>query len=254
MRKLMITYPSDHPIYLQEISAPVLPEYPKLARLKHHHELTGKSLLEEQQGFPPYPQRPDGAIGIPSVEKAMVDNKKNFCYFTYQWQMFSFELIKMRVREVLYYESEANITLIAKKIFFSGYRNDAFQSNKAGTQTHRDYVNDKNSGAEDMKLEPVVTGGNVVKVLEPQRLFYGAVVHKCLCFDGTKPPPDPELVNWHTRPDMVHLATIETRIPTANGKREIRPFEFQGVSQFPYFVLVNGRDYFYFAKDRLIFD
>jgi hypothetical protein len=150
--------------------------------------------------------------------------------------------------------TSAEVTSKAKIIFKAGYRDNAFQTNKAGTTTCRDYVNGKNEGAEDMKLECVITGGNQALVLGPELLFYGATVHKIRCFDGTKAPPDPAKVNWHTHPELVGMATIETRIMTADGGREIRPFEFAGVSGFPYFVLVKGRDYFYLGRDRLKFE
>jgi hypothetical protein len=228
--------------------------YPRLARYLHQYEVTGKSLLEEEQGKPLWPESPEYDIGIPSVEKGMTDNNMDFCYFTEPWQLYSFALIKMRVREVMPNATEVEIIRKAKIIFRAGYRDNAFQTNKAGSTTCCDYVNKTNGDAEDMKLETIITGGNYGMTLGPQMLFYGAVVHKIRCFDGTKPPPDPLKVNWHTRPELVGLATIETRIMTADGGREIRQFEFQGVSGFPYFVLVKGRDYFYLGKDRLRFE
>jgi hypothetical protein len=249
MTKLMVVEPASHPFILQETS---FAGYPRLGRFLHEHEVNGKSLLELQQNLPLWPGLPDRDVGIPSVEKAMTDNNKDDCVFSAEWQRFSYALILMRVQEVFPLISLQEQEDKAKKIFASGWRDKAFATNKAGSTTCYDVINGTNSDAEMMRMECVPTGGNLGMLMTVPFIYKGAMVHEVQCFDGLKPPPDPKVVNWHTTPWLVHpTATIETRIATVNGGREIRPFEFQGVKGFPCFQIVAGRDYYLFATSRI---
>lgn len=92
-----------------------------------------------------------------------------------------------------------------------------------------------------------------MEVVGKQTRKFGADVYPIRCFDGSKPPPNANEVNHKTHPELVGLATIETRIKTADGGREIRPFEYQKVNGLPYFVLVNGSDVCYLGEERLVF-
>lgn len=246
--KYMIVEPPNHPFALEEVT---FTGYPRLGRFLHEHEVNNKSLLELQQNLPLWPGLPDRDIGIPSVEKAMTDNGKDDCIFTPEWQRFSYALILMRTQEVFPSLSLQEQEIKAKKIFASGWRDKAFATNKMGSTTCYDVINGTNSDAELMRMECIPTGGNLGMLMSGSFSYRGAMVYKVQCFDGTKPPPDPQIINWHTTPWLIHMAKIETRIATADGGREIRDFDFQGVSGFPCFQIVSGRDYYLFATNRI---
>lgn len=212
----------------------------KTAVLKHEYQVTGKSILEEN-GYSLYPAQPDKPVGIPSVVRAITDTK-GFCYFNRKWQLYSFELIKMRVKEAKPSYSLYNVDFESRKIFAAMYRDDAFQSNKFGTKTCHDYINGTNEDAEDIKLFPVFTGGCTVEITGETKTIAGSPCFPVRCFDGSKPPPDPLKVNWHTDTRVMETPYIETRIATATGGREVRPFDFRGVSRIPFFVLRDDND------------
>lgn len=227
-------------------------EYPCYGLLKHQHDLDGKSILEHN-GWPVYPASPTGPIGVPSVFRGIAPSaKQDYCYFTRPWQMFSFELLKMNVRMKRPSLSESDVNSLAKRIFASGYKGDRFQSNKEGTDTNHDYVNGNNVTKEDIRLQYVFTGGNVVQILgKAERITGGYTAYPVRCFDGNKPPPDPSKVNWITHPELILRATIETRIVSGVGNREVRPFDLVGVSEFPYFIIVKGYDVIWIPIDRI---
>lgn len=227
-----------------------LAKYPYLAVLKHQFEIDGKSILEHS-GYPLWPERPDGATAIPSVVRLVTDSI-GFCYFTEAWQRFSASIIKMRIREVMPYYTDSTLISETKAIFRALYRNKAFQTNKFGTDTCHDYVNGTNDDAEDMKMSPVLTGGNLVKVLGDAKLIAGDYYTPIECFNASLPPPDPYIVNWYTFPYLVFkTAYQESRILTLDGGRKIIPFGFRGVDNIPFFLLRRGSNIAWVKSDRI---
>lgn len=226
-----------------------VPAYPYTAVLKHRFQVDGKSILE-WAGHPLWPEQPSFDVGVPSVVRAITDSA-GFCYFPREWQLFSLELIKMRIREVKAY-SEAMVISEAKAIFRVIYRDKAFQTNKFGTTTCADHVNGTNLDAEDMKLFPVSTGSNPKRVLGDKKLIAGEYYYPTECLNASARPPDPISFNWHTHPELIHQTPyIETRIKTPSGGREIRPFSFRGVEKIPYFILRKDSNIAWIKSDRI---
>lgn len=239
-------------IYVQEVDTDVVSGYPFIATLKHRFEVDGKSILEHAGYSLWTPGMNVKDIGVPSVIRAKTPTQADFCPMTKEWQLFSLDLIKMWVREKKPAYNDATVDYEARKIFRVAYRGKAFQTNKRGTETNRNYVNNLNMSADLIGVQPVFTGGNVVSVLGEAKRITGDLCYPVRCFNGSLLPPDPNVINWKTHPELIMRATIETRITAANGGREIRPFEFRGVSGFPFFVIVKNSDVAWIKVDRII--
>ena len=234
-------------------------EFPKFAKLKHRFQVDGQSILEHN-GFPLYPLRPDGQVGVPSVIRSVTPTQADYCLFTREWQRYSFFLLKKLVKKQKPLLTEFEVIALAKKIFASGYRGNAFQSNKRGTfdpktgkpQRH-DWINGTGEDLQDIGLQPIFTGGNVVQVIGDKVKKAGLYYYPVKCFNGSIPPPSPADVNWENHPELVLWGTIETRIQINGDQREIRPFGFSGITGFPYFVIVENSDVCYIEDNRISF-
>lgn len=230
--------------------------YPRYGVLKHLHDVIGKSILETHGYRMLYPNEEIKPVGDPSVFRGVNMNDRNntFCYFTEQWQKYSYEVIKINVRRKKPLFTENEVSYTARKIFAAGYKGDRFQSNKFGTDTCHDYVNGNNTSREDVRLEYQFTGGNVVQILgEKKNVPGGLPSYPVRCFDGLKSPPDPKAINFLTYPYLVLKATIETRKLKNLNDREVRPFDLVGVSEFPHFLLVKGSDVIWVPEERIRF-
>jgi hypothetical protein len=224
----------------------------KYAKLKHRFQVDGKSLLEHA-GKPLYPESPNYDIGVPSVIRAYTPTQADFCYMNKSWQEFSFGLIKRHIQDVRPLWPQKDIDTIGRKMFYSMYRDNAFQSNKRGTWTRRDWINQTNMDQEDIGLQPIFTGGNIVTLVGEKIYKGGTYYYPVHCFDGNKPPPDIDHA-WDNRLEYgIMWATIETRIRTENNHREIRPFSFSGIDRVPFFVIVRDANVCYLNVDRFIF-
>ena len=238
-------------------SKPIPPilTYPKYGLLKHEHDITGKSILEEN-GWPlllKNPTVPTLNVGIPSVFRGISVNRVDtFAYFTKEWQFYSFDLIKMNIRRKMPMISELEVIKLGKMVFAAGYRDNAFQSNKHGTKTCHDYVNGNNTDKEDVRLEYQYTGGNVVQILGDAAKVTGAgYCYPVKCFNGSMNPPSANSVNWMTRPDLVMWGTIETRVLQGLSDRQVRYMSFAGVNEFPFFLLAKNSDIIYVPQERV---
>mgnify|MGYP001605635660 CR=1 FL=1 len=240
---------------LYPIASDTLPFY---ARLKHRFEVDGKSQLEWNSPFksimPEQTQAEKNAgrpIGIPSVIRAVTPTQDDYCPMSCAWQWFSYNLILQHIKEQK--PEYPNADQLAKNVFRYMYRADSFQSNKRGTVSkepkhiRHDCVNGTNADKDVIGLQPVFTGGNIVKVLGNKVLHGGQYYYPVACFDGNKPPPmDFDL---HTL-GMVMWGTIETRVVTETGGRIILSFD-DGVRGVPYFVLVRDAEVCYISEDRI---
>jgi len=228
----------------------------RYARLKHLHEISGKSIMEEYNGHPLYPAAPNQQIGVPSVFRGIAPNKSDWCWFTKEWQEYAYHLILLNVRRKKPNLIPVEQEKLAKRIFAVGYRDNAFHTNNTGSWTHRDWINGSNLTANDMKLQYQFCAGNVVEVIgDKQRIQGGFTAYPVRCFNGSLPPPKldrPAFENSLQNP-LVQWATIETRIRTSNGKREIRPFDLVGVSEFPFVTPCYQSDVLWITEDRLRF-
>lgn len=221
------------------------PAYPFWGRLLHKHQLPPYKSILEAAGYPMlYPGHEEKPVGDPSVIRALIfdDHGKqlDFIPFSRRYQLFSYSLIWNHSLKIRPSWTPAERERRCKKAFAQLYRGDCFQTNKAGTDTCRDYVNDANEGKQDPKLYPVFTAGNIVRVQgEPRRMF-GNDYYPVWVMNSYAGAPNPDNVNWDKKPQVIHMATIETRIWNGDNKRVIRPFDFQDISGMPVFVLSAG--------------
>jgi hypothetical protein len=210
--------------------------------LLHDHDIPidGKRISRlEHNGFKLLqPGQDDGKpVGIPSTVRA--HTVKEWCPFTLRWQLFSFALI---VKWALVRHPEWTVAYrerLCRKAFAQLYRNDAFQTNGYGSDTCHDWINGSNPKKEDMRMFPVFTAGNIVRVLGAAERIGGVLRYPVRCLDGRQPPPDPNTFDWDTRPQYIQWATIETRILKGEDDREVRPFDFQDISGMPFFILAS---------------
>jgi len=243
---------SPSPVFVEcpEIEAPPTGEH-FWGRLKHRHDVDGKSILEHNGFKLLNPGEDDGKpVGIPSVIRAYVG--ADFTEFVCRWQRFSFSLIKMWAHERKPEWQQLQLESECKKIFAALYRSDAFQSNKNGSDIKRDCINDNNTNKEWIKLFPVFTGGNVVRIVGDAKNVYGTLCYPVRCFDGLHFPPNPNNVNWKTSPHLIQWATIETRILKGDNDREIRPFEYRELAGMPFFVLARGQTWAWIDAERVV--
>lgn len=212
--------------------------------------------------FPPYISRLERMrsskriIGIPSTVK--LSATKPSVNFTKEWQLYSFDLLKRRVRQLNPNAPESSIEFVARSLFKSAYTSDRFQSNKNGTESKADFVNLTNLKKEPIKLEPIITAGNIVSATGSRKRIAGAEYAEIICFNVNNEPPNADDVNFETHPELVFLGTIETRIPKEPNGRVIRFFDFTvpkvkvnkkdelpagittgSISAIPYFVLTE---------------
>lgn len=262
---------TDKSVYLSEKTNAENPPPPPpssseyYVRVLHRHDIDelGRSQLEIEGGWKVYPpNQPSGVMGIPSVIKMKTD-RKGYAGFKKDWQIFSFELLKRRVKQQNPNAPIASIEAVARKLFSTAYTGDRFQCNKAGTDDgYNDYINGNITG-EDIKLEPIILGGNVMKVVGSSKNVYGEECLPVKVFNSSNPAPDASIYNFENTPEMVFLGTIETRIMKDNNPRDriVRSFEFinqsysgiekKSTTAIPYFILVDGSDIAWIAKNRI---
>lgn len=230
---------------------------PFYVRVSYFHEIYGKSKYEVEKGVAPYPASPRLPAGIPATIKLTDGSGKATTPFPQAWQEYIFELIKMRVAETNPTAPPASVDYVARGIFAFAYTGDRFQNNKmSSAEGYYDFINREGKDQRNpIKLEPIITSGNIRMVIGDMQRKAGTLCYPVKTFNVADIPPDPLKVNWRTRPDLVMLASIETRIPKPGNKgdRICRSFEPRnkqraGITQpttdmIPYIVLCNGVDY-----------
>jgi hypothetical protein len=236
--------------------------FPARAHLLHDFEIYGKSRLEIN-GYPLYPQEPWRVVGIPSTVRAIdLFNKNEYLPMKCNWQRYVYMLIRRQVVNQKPNLSESEKSKLSAKVFMAAYTGDRFQCNKRGTDNNRKvcipYKN-INYGKQEIGVEPIYTGGAHVSVVG-SRVSKGLDSHgnpvyyyPVQCFKITDTPPNPDIVNQSTNPEMVFIATIETRKPIEGNGREIDNFDLAGIKAIPYIVLsVTGT--VWIEEKRIHFD
>lgn len=88
--------------------------------------------------------------------------------------------------------------------------NRVITNNKGPDNGYQDVIQGINLGAEGIGYMSLGMGGNVIELVD-ENIYRKGVMGDCLRFktlDGSKPPPDPEEVNFLTYPQYFSRATI----------------------------------------------
>ena len=251
--------PAHDPVVIDPIVVVPLPTqaFPRYAKLRHDHDIVGKSIME-QAGQPLWPLRPSQPIGVPSRVRALTPSQDDYCPMNCAWQNYAYQNLVMYLQDSRKLALPAAQTL-AKRVFRALYRADAFQSNKRGTESSNagwiryDCVNGTHPEKDFVGLQPIWTGGNIVRVLGDKVSKGGTEYYPVECFNGSVPPPDIQQVNYKTHPHLFPWGTIETRKKIGKNDREVRPFSLAGVDRIPFFVIVRNDTKAYIAASRIKF-
>lgn len=222
---------------------PPKPVEPTLYVLLHDFECDDGS-------HPPYLPRVYGMDkGFPETEKCL---NSNFERMTEPWQWFWFELLKR------FDHSNLPETTLKRRWANLTHGNKAF-TNKHGSDTHRDYINQTNMEAEDMGHENVTTCGNVVMAAGTPVKTMERLYLPVKCIDRNQPPPPiEEVIN---QPWFIHRATVclpyqvdSTPLPTApNGTFRVNPFPDLDGQDVPVpFISKGGINYIDMRRLRML--
>lgn len=88
----------------------------------------------------------------------------------------------------------------------------AFTNGKGWNNGYADYVNNVNPNAPPMEQETIITGGNIVELVDGKKIRWGGKdVYRVMTLDGLASPPNPLEVNHIKTPWLVFKATISRR-------------------------------------------
>lgn len=213
-----LTLTSDTP------SPNYLPPHRKFARLKHDYEIYGVSRPTRNRAA-------NHVLGLPETIKVL---EPVFVPMSKEWQFFNLDILSIARYGKLYALLTPLRKEIMRKVFAGtvvGYR--AFTNSHGPNNGYTDYVNNIDGEHGPLQQETINTGGNVVELLGDKERKGGKDVYKIRILDGTKPPPDPLLVNHITTPWLVVKATNSQRRKIMDGNRWTGRWEEDIVQPFP---------------------
>ena len=143
--------------------------------------------LSPAWGYQPRPAAPAPAVN----RSGEISNRTNFrrAWLTEEWQWFWVDLLSLSKYQRVFSElTEDEQDLITGA--FGGLTGDhlAF-TNRAGSGTKNCYPCGETDRGEDMKIDPLITGGNTILGSEPVQNKHGQWMVQVYSFDANQPPP-----------------------------------------------------------------
>lgn len=108
---------------------------------------------------------------------------------------------------------------------------------------YADFIQGINTNKQGIGYKTIDTGGNIVSVISGLKNMGGAGYYMVETLDGTKPPPDPQKINHFTRPDLIPLGTIRTKIILPDGRHRVDEFSQLGGVDVPSLLISNRPNY-----------
>ena len=182
----------------------------------------------------------------------------HYTYLNKEWQFFTFDLMCLS-----YYGkphgalSDVEYKWIANR-WANVYHGTTAFTNRQGTNTNRDYVNDRNQDAEKgIGIYTLVCGGASLSGLVVTNSKRKQML-KVDAFDGTKPPPDVMTINVNTDP-RIFFATIISDTRINSGYRTYRFSQLQNptsgrVYDLPIPIIVSKPSYYPMDDLRIVVD
>lgn len=151
----------------------------------------------------------------------------HYTYLNKEWQFFTFDLMCLmyygKVHGAL---SDLEYNWIANR-WANVYHGTTAFTNRQGTNTNRDYVNDRNMDAsKGIGIYTLVCGGASLESLGVFTNKTGGRMVQVNTFDGTKPPPDVTKLDIRTDP-RIFYATIISDKRINSGYRTYRFSQLQ---------------------------
>lgn len=99
-------------------------------------------------------------------------------------------------------------------------------TNRHGPETHREVITGENNDPrrEYIAHDGLLAGGNIVKITGEKLRKGGQTLYPFESLNGKEPPPDINMVNLETRPDLFHRATISHYEEFEDGTFRVDPF------------------------------
>lgn len=171
--------------------------------VKHDYQLYGVSRPERNNA-------PPNIMGLPEVHK-LVDAGR--IKLTKSLQYFWFGLLKKSASDIM---SDIELKIAWRSLTHGGR---AF-TNGAGSNTHADYISNKNLNKTPMLMEPIICGGALVKIIGEGRK-YGEDCWKIETINSNSVDLN---ITYETHPYFIYCATNSTRNILPNGTRKTEQF------------------------------
>lgn len=198
----------------------------QLARVKHDIELFRMSRPDRVRA-------PKSVVSLPATVKL---RNSRFIGLSKSWQFFWYDLLKQSTPNL----SEQRLKR-AWSSLIKGYR--AFTNKHGPDNGYWDAITGENEGADPIAVEPIITTGNVVRILDGPVTLNGEVYYKIETCNLLKPPPN---ISRNTHPWLIQCATESYR----DGR--VLPFQQLGGADV-YVPLFSDNDYNYIAADWVEF-
>lgn len=173
------------------------------------------------------------------------------------WQFFWFEQFKICSPQRAGENTNQWIARL-KKSYANTIKNGVcFTDYHAVQQGYADYINGVNPDAGGICHKTIWTGGNIMSVTGGITSKGGESHYPIAYLNARNFPPDPAKVNMFTRPDLIHKATVRTKIVLPDGRHRVDPFPQNGGDPVPYMVIskdpqfVNAKFVRFVGKDEV---
>jgi hypothetical protein len=179
-----------------------LPPGRKFGFLLHDYDLYGFSRPSRNEAG-------RAALGPPQTAKVL---QPVFMPITEPWQHYWADLFSLSLFDKLYNQLAGSDRDAIEQAFRSVTKGDRAFTNKHGWDNgYADYINGENTSADPMEQETINCGGNVVELLSDVIQVGGRDAYQVATLDGSRPPPDPLVVNHCSTPWLIFKATISRR-------------------------------------------